>query len=362
MAAPSTGTELVPSPQEAHRDQDGDESPGKRSAASNPDLELDRLLAKRRMESSGDVPTWAGDLVSLQQNMVAQMAEMNRTLHGFQTRVENIESQQGPQRMANMEDQIRELKQLVMNMQQQQQQQQQSGGSQAKSAPHIPLRFSMPTPPPPPRRENPPTAHHMFPNLADDTDYNHIICGGWPEDSKRKIIEGDTWELCKQFEGVIPEKVVVYGSRAQVSHIFLPSLDTLQARERFYQLQAKHSKKIQSKVGGEPIWMSPNRSPGRRAMNRGTQAALAKLRDVLGEQASDRIDTNYVKQIIWFGDRRVAATSGALVRAQGDERVVCVIVGEPMSEQHTFYFNVSVLAASLSKDVGLVEADLQSTR
>ena len=194
---------------------------------------------------------------------------------------------------------------------------------------------------------------------AADTDFNHLVLGGWPEDTRRKIVESDTWEVCRRFENVNIERVTVSGSRAHVSHVYLPALDVQEARTRFYDLQEKHSKKVQSKAGGEPLWISPSRTAARRAKNRATRDALMKLQKLLGTTDPELIETDWTRQIIWHKDLRVAAGTIVAMRARTDARVVAVSSGSGDDACH-YYYSITALAETSGINPGAVETALHS--
>ena len=43
---------------------------------------------------------------------------------------------------------------------------------------------------------------------SDDTDYSHLVLGGWSEDSARATVENDAWVLIKTMTEVTVDKVV----------------------------------------------------------------------------------------------------------------------------------------------------------
>ena len=347
--------------------------PSKEEEMDDPDANLERLLAKRKINEEDGAPPWATTLVSSQQHMCGQLSELSKNLGSLQSRLQIIEDADIPRRMQDMEQQIMELKGIITSM---------SGSgfqvpthshnqpfSSAQGSGGVPnLADAIPH-----HREhgfnvNKPVNEALGPDqgsagnayAAADTDFNHLVLGGWPEDTRRKIVESDTWEICRRFESVKVERVTVYGSRAHISHVYLPALDVQEARIRFYDLQEKHSKKVQSRVGGEPLWISPSRTAARRAKNRATRDALMKLQKLLGTTDPEIIETDWTRQIIWYKDMRVAAGTNVAVRAKEDARVVSVSSGSGDDTCH-YYYNITALAQTSGTDTGAVETALHSS-
>ena len=85
---------------------------------------------------------------------------------------------------------------------------------------------------------SPPSA--LKPDANDTTDYNHIVVGGWENDTPKKHIQDAITENLAhwdQAERAAVSKVVVYNQRARTGHVFLQSLPPDQARARFYAIQ-----------------------------------------------------------------------------------------------------------------------------
>ena len=252
-------------PDAAHTDAATNEegSPSKRCADGDADADLERMLARRRVDDESR-PSWAADLVTLQQSMCSQLSTMSRDMHSFVSRVERIEAFNASQKFEEMQSQIRELKSLVDELRDGKKGDDARGSpSEARRGePSMPRR-SVQIPPPQSLRSNvqPSSASTPFGHYP-DTDFCHIVAGGRPEDTRRKIIEEETWALAENFgreAGV--ESVKVFNPRATSSHIYLSQVSPEAARARFYDIQKKRSKTFTSKCGGEPVWLSPSRTP-----------------------------------------------------------------------------------------------------
>lgn len=348
---------------------DGSESPGKRSASNDPDEQLEQLLRKQRTQELEAVPAWAETIISMQHNMSLQLSDMGKGYHGFDGRIRQLEAENVGERMKNMEGQVKELVEAVNSMRSQSASQRFADpGGETSGQPGVPSR---PVHPPPlPESEN---HQHTSPKSSmttssptgsSETDFNHIVAGGWPEDTRRGVIDGDTWHICEQFgPNVKINRVVVYGSRANTSHIYLCPLPEQEARERFYSLQQEHSGKFHSNVGGKPIWLSPSRTPERRAKNRSTRETLNRLQAVLQSDNPDDLEVEWSRQLIWYKDRRIATGKLGDIRSSSQDRVVHIHIPASNHSQEAghFYVNVTLLAALTGKTASDVEVRVQTS-
>ena len=184
---------------------------------------------------------------------------------------------------------------------------------------------------------------------GDNTDYCHIVCGG-PEDSPRAKVEADTWCLARAIGEGDVKRVICYGRRCCNNHIILSSMPTDAARERFFRLQEKYSKTIQTTVpGGNPIWMSPSRTPAQRAKNRATMGAFNKINSLLSGDTSI-LDPDYSKQVVFVGDRRGAASAFNQLRSMPTEKVIAATVASGHDEVAIrYHFNLDVIARATGK-------------
>ena len=339
----------------------GTDSPSKRNAEEDPEAELNRLLAKRRTDTDDAPPAWAASLIGLQQGMNAQLASLGRDVHSFHGRLEKLESSIAPQRIEAMQEQINQLQSTISRLTNQPQARaspsSRSGAADSRGQDYTRV------PPPQPAADTGTSGLSSQQDVGshtDDTDFNHIIVGGWPEDSKRKLVETETWAIVKRFEAsVLVESVLVYGSRAHISHIYLAPLPLLQAKQRFYRLQEKHSKVVESKANGNLLWLSPKRTAARRAQNRGIRQVLGRLQSVLCIDDPELLESEEGRELIWYNDRRIAAPSLESLRAKQADKIVCIAISDGDERRH-YYVNASVVATVAGKDLGQIEAALQT--
>ena len=345
------------------------ESPGKRLASNDPDEELEQLLRKQRTQDLQAVPAWAETIISMQHNMSLQLSDMGKGFHGFDGRIRQLEAENVGERMKTMEGQVKELVEAVSSMRRQSASQRFADpGGEASG--HLGEPSRPVHPPPLPGSENyqrtspKSSMTPSSPTGSSETDFNHIVAGGWPEDTRRKVIDNDTWQICEQFgPNVKINRVVVYGSRANTSHIYLCPLAEQEARERFYSLQQEHSGKFQSNVGGKPIWLSPSRTPERRAKNRSTRETLSRLQAVLQSDNPDELEVEWARQLIWYKDRRIATAKLGDIRSSSEDRVVRIHIPASNDSQEAgqFYVNVTLLAALTGKTASDIEVRVQTS-
>ena len=139
---------------------------------------------------------------------------------------------------------------------------------------------SIPSPTPQPAHVGGSAAQPGGPNGAihrdnDDTDWNHLILGGWPKDSKRFPVHEEAQKFVATWEGVKCEKVGCYGQRCEVAHVYLAALCLQDAKARYFDIKSKYAGTFTSSLpGSSPAWISPSRTPARRERNRFTKQVL----------------------------------------------------------------------------------------
>ena len=178
-----------------------------------------------------------------------------------------------------------------------------------------------------------------------DTDYDHVVLGGWDFDSPRRIILQDLEALLQNipepFHSYI-ERTVVYGQRAQVGHFYLRECaNPDDSADRFYRMQELFSNKTRNS-SGSPIWWAPSRTPARRLKNRATRKAREAILGVWSTEPKPEPEIGWNKQIIWVDSKHVASISVASLYAQPSDKVIARSFEED-GEVRRFHFNVSVL-------------------
>ena len=195
--------------------------------------------------------------------------------------------------------------------------------------------------------------------LSPDTDYNHILCGGWQSDVLRSVVEGDTLTFTRGWQPrhtQAIDRVVVFGRRPRTSHVHLHVLPHEEAKKRFFELRDLYNETATCS-SGSMIWMTASKTMERRLKNRATKKAQTCITELCSASSDmrDSMDCDWARQIIWVRDARVAAGSlKALNRDPGDTTVLRTFRGED-DESLTFHFNLT----ALSKLLGAPEKDIE---
>ena len=195
---------------------------------------------------------------------------------------------------------------------------------------------------------------------ANGPDYNHLVLGGWLEDTPRREIERAVADAVAQWDPAVKgavEKTIVYGQRATCVQVWLKPLPSDEARARFFQIVKDYGSSIPTGTGNS--WISPNKSADHRRRNRATRSAKEIVEGITG-LAVNQEDLDWSKQLIWIGRTRVVATSGEPLKASTEHKVARKTIRDAYGEETTFHFNISVLAVQSSKTEGEVEQAIHS--
>ena len=245
---------------------------------------LDRMLKERAEPVEEIVPVWAKAIQescnNLQSTMVSSFRMFNESMSGFHNRLAVVEGQlaQAPAdpRVDALTRRVDDLTQLVKTSQ--------ATKSSPADAPHAPAadpwaQYKARSPETAPSR-----GQDMVPSSmsTQETDYCHVVIGGWPFDSARRTIQSDLDRLLATFappDRLMIVKTAIYGIRAQVAHVYLePIAPGLQA-ERFYKLKETYNKK--------------------RAKNRATKLAAEAIASLWMAEQAQEPEIGWQKQIIW---------------------------------------------------------------
>ena len=178
------------------------------------------------------------------------------------------------------------------------------------------------------------------------------------------MVEADTWEYIRSWKpehSSVVQKVIVYGRRAKVSHIYLQPIPFEESRMRFYAIKDAHNEKSTCS-SGNAIWVTPSKSQAQRRRNRATRFAvnLPKKLCASRDDLIESMDFDMVKQIVWIQDRRVASGIRSGLREAADAKVVARRGRDDQGEELTFHFSVANLSHVLGMPEGDVEASLQT--
>ena len=369
MEPPGLGSthsqQLVAATQEEVRSRSPSPSKKPKRDASDAERLLDELLDEHQKKNSKElVPSWA---VALQSSLDSKFAIVTEMMQGCHTRLAALESRSAQMvpdpRVDELAVKVEELTRLVASRQQPNTGSKPAdhntmGSSGTKSLDawaNYTARTDMPAGS---RSSIPPPQQGYLPRITaeGDTDFNHVVAGGWDFDTPRRFIMADLENMQRKFttpfDGYI-ERTVVYGQRAKVGHFYLTPVPQDVAADRFYRMQELFSNKFQT-GSGSFIWLSPSRTPARRSMNRATRRASDFILSLWPGEPPQQQEIGWSKQVIWQGPRRVAACSSSALYPGGSDKVATRTFQD--GDQATrFLFNLSALAA-LS---GLSEADIE---
>ncbi|OLP99350.1 hypothetical protein AK812_SmicGene18103 [Symbiodinium microadriaticum] len=198
-----------------------------------------------------------------------------------------------------------------------------------------------------PRLNKAPAAPRLPSSADDDTDYNHVVVGGWEEDTVKRQIQQDLGKLLATFTIEYKRAIskdIIYGPRACTAHLYLHPLEPVQARDRFYALQAAYNKTVRTASGNE-MWLSPSRSPERRFQNRITGVAGKLILALWPEGIQTPVlEYNYRQQIVWAEGVRVAAASQDHLRAKSSHKLGTTELSDASGQGASYHFNISALS------------------
>ena len=334
----------------------------------DPDKQLDRLL-----DEQDGAPAWA---VAMQASLDRNLLNISEMFGGVHSRLSVLEAANAAPpsdpKVAELSKQVERLTKLVENR-------------QFESAPPSPPSAS-PTsrpyaqiPPPQfdpwsnyigkasnttegvPRLNKAPAAPRLPSSADDDTDYNHVVVGGWEEDTVKRQIQQDLGKLLATFTIEYKRAIskdIIYGPRACTAHLYLHPLEPVQARDRFYALQAAYNKTVRTASGNE-MWLSPSRSPERRFQNRITGVAGKLILALWPEGIQTPVlEYNYRQQIVWAEGVRVAAASQDHLRAKSSHKLGTTELSDASGQGASYHFNISALSRLTGLDEATVEIKL----
>ena len=253
------------------------------------DMQLDRALVNVDDQPLECAPPWALALQANISNKLDRVLLQNDEL-GERVGHLEIKASEDRERIRTLEEQLKGLQKSVEGQSKPASSRSEESGSpfEARAGVNIP----------------PPSS------LRDEADFNHIIVGGWPTDSRKQLIEQDMQALVDSFEcfqtaGV--SRLAVFGKRARVGHIFLRPMLDHQARARFFELLPVVNKKRQA-TGGDLIWISPSKPFAVRERNKLLRNGYDRLIKATGCNAeSEDLELDWNMGVAWIQGSRVIA-------------------------------------------------------
>ena len=214
-------------------------SPRKRPAQAEDAM----VPSEEAMEPLDGAPAWA---VALQRNLGSQLDKVLHQSEELTTRVGHLEhrAMDDSARIQKLEEDMRLLKKAVESKE---------GNGACGSSPRSDPSTMFASPGP--GVCIPPPSH-----LRDESDFNHLILGGWDQDTRRALIEEEVQLFIQNFKlADVTARSYVVGKRAWTAHhpeTLLKPLPDRDARSRFFDLLPVVNKKMQLK-NGKALWISP---------------------------------------------------------------------------------------------------------
>ena len=181
---------------------------------------------------------------------------------------------------------------------------------------------------------------------GDETDFGHLILGGWAADTKRQVIEAEWSDFLKHFPLPDVTRTAVYGKRGRVAHCYLRHLDIQASRDRFFRLLPEVNKKFRLS-SGEYLWISPNKPLSVRMRNKALSVGLHRLLKVCRMQAdSDQVEVDWYQGLVWLCDRRMLALAERGLLAQPEEKLleICIrLDARDRAWDQKCYYNLTAL-------------------
>ena len=348
----------------------GTDSPSKRFKHVDPDRELDRMLQEQSMFP--DHVNETNSLLRSLKDSVGQVGQLASVVTSLAKRVEQSEADndKNNSRLDRMEHEISRLAGLL-------EQQPRAGvpprdqktHPERERKPHTTASSSMTDPwaryrPPasPSQPVRPQDQAAASPTKStggnDDTNYCHLVFGGWERDCRRAVIDGDMRPLIADM-GLDNAKLQIYGQRSSTAHYLLPEIGFQESKVRFYELQSRWSKERTTSKGVH-IWIAPARTQARRHRNRMTRDGLTRIEAAVGPDLVHEIETDWGRQLVWVKDRRVLATSQHDLFAEEDERTCLVAYRENKGETLEYHINLTVLSGITGLTIAQLEPRVYS--
>ena len=310
------------------------------------------------LEEAG-APKWA---IALQSNIQGQIQKNEHQLQryhelmlSFHGRLQSLEKSQN---YSEMDARVKRLEQLVADLS--------SAPSIAPRGPGSPEgrseNFNQ-VPPPQSVRTNLPSPPPSVPMSANglQTDYCHIIVGGWEDGSGRKEILTSAKAVIDLHDPSLDiVDLDVRGKRSQVCHLLLSPLPQSAAFDRYInlrrQLHEKH--RVSSAPDSLLMWFTASKPQPARQKNRRSLRAQQMLQEYLTSISSQlEVDTEWGKGIIWIHKSRAAASDPADLRATVGDKIISISTDSKQPD-HPFHFNVSRISKLTEAEESHVEKGL----
>ena len=321
---------------------------------------------------NGAKPEWVTDL---KQHIAEQFSQFGGLISGFNQRLMRLEEDASPQRLHRMEEKLGTLEVALQEIKDQGLQRSTQSAPRDRALPHgaaTPL-FGLPDYPLTDKQQ-----HREFFEAAGDatgvfggsrnhaathtyqTDYNHIIVGGWEDGTKRDVILKATNTAVQQHHPPLEvDSLQVYGKRGSICHMFLKPPQTQTAYERYQSIRSQIHDKIPIDTDGHGnMWFTASKPKAVRMRNRRTMLAKSKLEQFLTQISSQlELDVEWSKGLIWLGNKRIAADTAHTLSASNGQHVIAMST-DPTQAEMVFHFNLTNISNMTGEEQSRIEAAL----
>ncbi|CAE7831901.1 unnamed protein product [Symbiodinium sp. CCMP2592] len=321
---------------------------------------------------NGGKPEWVTDL---KQHIAEQFGQFSGLISGFNQRLMRLEEDASPQRLHRMEEKLVTLETALQEIKDQGLPRPTQAASRDRALPHhtaAPITGL----PDYPRKDD--QQHHPFfeagrvgPGMLGDsrdhaathsyqTDYNHVIVGGWEDGTKRDVILKATSTAIEQHHPPLEvDSLQVYGKRGSICHMYLKPSQAQTAYERYQSIRSQIHDKIPIDANGHgKMWFTASKPKAVRMRNRRTMLAKSKLEQFLTQISSQlELDVEWSKGLIWLGNKRIAADTTHTLSASNGQYVIAMST-DPTQAEMVFHFNLTNISNMTGEEQCRIEAAL----
>lgn len=321
---------------------------------------------------NGSKPEWVTDL---KQHIAEQFSQFSGLVSGFNQRLMRLEEDASPQRLHRMEEKLGNLELALQELKDQGLSRSTQAAPRDRALPQSAAPPFIGLPDYPLKDEQ---QHRTFfetgrvgPSMFGDsrdhaathtyqTDYNHVIVGGWEDGTKRDVILKATSTAIQQHNPPLEvDSLQVYGKRGSICHMFLKPPQAQTAYERYQSIRNQIHDKIPIDASGHgKMWFTASKPKAVRMRNRRTMLAKSKLEQFLTQISSQlELDVEWSKGLIWLGNKRIAADTTHTLSASNGQYVIAMST-DPTQAEMVFHFNLTNISNMTGEEQGRIEAAL----
>ena len=273
-----------------------------------------------------DVPAWVHQLqLQLQNHMTTEIDRVTANSAVLQEEIDGPKALRTSDatRISNLEKKVDELVRLQANPEPTR-----STSPKARDDPWAGKRLGVSIPPPVSLAGSY-RSNGFGASPSADTDWSHLILGGWDVDTSKRVVEKDVEAFLGEFKITGLQRHAVFGPRTRVAHRFLQNAPESTAKSRFFEMLPRINK-VFKLSNNSLMWISPSKSVEKRAMNRNTSKAVEKIHRLCPQPCTD-IETDWKTGIIWLRGKRVATASCRDLFSENADMVITLMPGDDKS-------------------------------